>query len=92
MILVRFCVVVKKDGLDEEGFVEILNEYGEVFDREDNKLDEDVRMFYIEAKFSKYVRFKLDFICAEPFEYVLFPMASVEDKMKFEKELKKEMM
>lgn len=87
MITVRFCIVVKKDGLDEEGFVEALNEYGEVFDREDNKFDEEVRMFYVEAPFSKYIRFKLDFICAEPFKYVLFPMASYEDKMKIEKEM-----
>lgn len=89
-LYVKFVVVVQVDGLDEEGFVEAISKYGEVFDREDNELDEEtpVRMFYIDTTFGKYVRFKLDFNCAEPQRYVLFPMASLEDKRKVE-ELKK---
>lgn len=85
---VKCVMVVQKEGLNEEGFVEDLKEYGEVWDREDNILDTDpdsnipVRMFYIKTDFGKYVKLKLDYMCVEPRRFVLFPMMSLNDKIK----------
>ena len=88
IIGVKCVMVVQKEGLDEEGFVKDLEEYGEVWDREDNVLDTEpesnipVRMFYIKTTYGKYVKLKLDYMCVEPRRFVLFPMMSLNDKIK----------
>lgn len=81
---IKFAVVVTVDGLHEEEFVDDISKYGEVIDAETENLDEDtpVKIFYIKSVFSNYVKFKLDYNCVEPREYVLFPMATIDDKFK----------
>lgn len=86
MLEVRFVVVVKKDELNEDGFVDEISEYGTVWSREDGDIGEPVRLLFVRSDFGRYTRFKLKYNCAEPRQFVLFPMASLEDKMKIEKE------
>lgn len=88
---VRYVVVFQKDGLDEEGVINDINEkYGTVWDREDKELDADtpVTLIYVDASIGQYALFKRIFNCVEPRKYVLFPMASLEDKKCVEAEWK----
>lgn len=86
---VKYAVVFQSDGLDEQGVINDINEkYGTVFDREDNKLDDDtpVTLIYVDASIGQYALFKAIFNCVEPQKYVLFPMESLEDKKLIETE------
>ena len=81
MITIRFAVVFQKDGLDETGVAEdVQNVYGfKISEIQDDVLDEriPVKIFFMETdSFGKYFRFKLDYNCAEASDqkYVLFPM------------------
>ena len=84
-IRVKYVVVFQKDGLDETIIDDLNNNYGTVFDVEDNELDENtpVKMYYIDGTFGQFTKIKWDLNCvaAETNQYVLFPMASREDAM-----------
>ena len=88
---VKAAIVVQKDGLDEEGFAKELSEFGEVWDKEDSELDPEtpIKIFYIKTSFGGYVKIKIDYNCVEPRKYMLFPMASLSDKMQVNKMLEK---
>ena len=90
MIGLRFVVIVQVDGLNEEEFKKELSHYGKVWRVEDDELGENtpVKKFFVDSDFGKYFVFKLDYNCVEPRQYVLFPMASFEDKIKMQKELR----
>lgn len=91
MFRVRYVVVFQNDGLNAEGVINDINkEYGTVFDQEEKALDEEtpVTLMYIDGSLSQYISFKFAYNCVEPRKYVLFPMASREDKKLVEAEWK----
>ena len=80
-ILVNFAFVVQNDGLDEEGLKEELSEQVDVIDIQ--YYDEDT-IFILKGTLADYWTIKLRYYCLEHPEqkYVLFPMASPEEKRK----------
>ena len=81
---VKYVVVIKREELDVEGTKELLSRYGEVTEVEDSELEDGypVALFYIDGTFGQFVKIKLELNCidSEENKYILFPMASREDK------------
>ena len=87
---VRYVVVIQREELDVEATKELLSRYGEVTEIEDSELEDGypVALFYINGTFGQFVKIKLELNCvdSEKNKYILFPMASLEDKEKVLKE------
>ena len=89
-IRIKYVIIFQKDGLDESIIDDLNKSYGTVTEVEDKMLDDEtpVRLYYIDGTFGQFTKVKLDLNCvsAEDSNYVLFPMASREDKLKILKQ------
>lgn len=84
---IRYAIIFSKNSLNLKETIEWLNdEYGTVTEVRD---DDDFVVAYITSSLSQYLMFKLKNNCVEPREFVLVPMASYEDKVLVEKDIKR---
>ncbi len=77
MFEIRYGIVFLVDGLNLEGVIKDLSNYGEVTDVLDEMLGDDpVKIVFITCDFAKAFKLKLDYNCvsAEDNKYLLFPM------------------
>ena len=86
---IRFVIVFQVDGLDLEGLKPDLEKYGKVVDVEYRTDDDlgDLCLVTMESSLGDFLTLKVILNAVSPTgqRYVLFPMASWEDKMAVEK-------
>ena len=93
MFDVRFCVVCMKEGMDDEGTRAELSKLCKVVDTFDDTVIAEgigaipVRIYVLEGSIGTYAWIKTAYKCAEDpkQKYVLYPMATYEDKEKQER-------
>ena len=86
MFDIRYAVVFKKDGLDDEGTRKLLSKYGTIFDVLDETLEDEmpIKLYFIDGTLRDFTKIKLDLNCvsAEDNLYLLIPMLNLEEKLK----------